>query len=129
MKKNIFIILLMTALVILGINSCFSNNDSGDNNSIKNSLDWKGIYAGSYLTDSGNILNVRIKLNKEQTFEANYQYADGSYNIIDIKGRFQWDNTGSIILIDVIDAPVRYKVSKNKLIRLDEHEYVLEKVQ
>ena len=128
MNKNIFIILLMTALVILGVNSCFSNNES-DNNTIKNSLDWKGIYAGSYLTDSGNILNVRIKLNREQTFEASYQYADGSYNIIDIKGRFQWDDTGSIILIDVIDAPIRYKVAKNKLIRQDEYDYVLEKVQ
>jgi hypothetical protein len=130
MDIKIFIFLLLTAfLVIFGLVSCFSNNESGDKNSIKNSLDWEGVYAGSRLTDSGNIMNVRIRLFKEQIFEANYHYADGSYNTIDIKGRFQWDDTESIILIDVIDAPIQYKVTKNKLIRMDDYDYVLEKVQ
>jgi hypothetical protein len=129
MNRKLFIIMLMAIMIIFGINSCFSNNESGDKNTLNNSLDWKGVYAGSYLTDGGNVLYVRIILKKEQTFEANYQYADGFYNTIDIKGRFRWDDTGSIIIIDVIDAPIRYKVDKNKLIRLDGYDYVLDKVQ
>jgi hypothetical protein len=130
MDIKIFIFLVLIAvLVIFGLVSCFSSNDSGDKNSLKNSLDWEGVYTGSRLTDSGNIMNVRIRLFKEQIFEANYHYADGSYNTIDIKGRFQWDETESIILIDVIDAPIQYKVAKNKLIRMDDYDYVLEKVQ
>jgi hypothetical protein len=129
MNRKLFIIMLTAIMIIFGINSCFSNNESGDKNTLNNSLDWKGVYAGSYLTNNGNVINVRIKLNKEQTFEANYQYVDGSNNTIDIKGRFQWDDTGSIIMIDVIDVPIRYKVAKNKLIRLEEHNFVLDKVQ
>jgi copper homeostasis protein (lipoprotein) len=130
MDIKIFIVLLLMAfLVIFGFVSCFSNNEAGGKNSLKNSLDWEGVYTGSRMTDSGNLMNVRIRLFKEHIFEANYHYADGSYNTIDIKGRFQWDDTESIIIIDVIDAPIRYKVAKNKLIRLDEYDYVLEKVQ
>jgi len=127
-KKIYFIYLLMAALVIFGLSSCSSNNESNSKNSLKNSLDWEGIYTGSYMTDGGKVLNVRIRLNKEQTFEANYQYADGYYNTIDINGRFQWDNSGSIIMIDVIDSPIHYKVARNKLIRLDNRNLVLEKI-
>jgi hypothetical protein len=130
MDIKIFIVLLLMAfLVIFGFVSCFSNNESGEKNTLKKSIDWEGVYTGSHLTDSGNLMNVRIRLFKEYIFEANYHYADGSYNTIDIKGRFQWDDTESIIIIDVIDAPIRYKVAKNKLIRMDEYDYVLEKVQ
>jgi hypothetical protein len=129
MNGKIFIVLLTVALVVFGVSSCFSNNDSNDKNNLKNNLDWAGVYTGTYMTDSGYIQDVRIRLNKDQSFEANIRYVDGSHNTIDIKGRFQWDETESIILIDVIDAPVKYKVSKNKLIRLDTYDYVLEKVQ
>jgi hypothetical protein len=153
MDIKIFVVfLLMAFLVIFGLISCFSSNESGDKDTVKNTLDWEsqpsltadqwsgvepeargspleGIYTGSYLTDDGNLLNVRVRLIKEYFFEASYHYADGSYNTIDIKGRFQWDDTRSIIIIDVIDAPIRYKVAKNKLIKLDEYNYVLEKVQ
>jgi len=128
-RKIYFIYLVMTVLVIFGLSSCFLNYEANSKNSLKNSLDWEGIYTGSYTTDSGNLMNVRMKLNKDQSFEANYQYADGSYNTININGRFQWDNSGSIIMIDVIDSPVHYKVAKNKLIRLDNRNFVLEKVQ
>jgi len=130
MDIKIFIVLFIIAfLVIFGLVSCFSSNEPSDKNSIKNSLDWEGVYTGSRMTDSGNLMNVRIRIFKEQIFEANYHYADGSHNTIDIRGRFQWDDTESIIIIDVIDAPIRYKVAKNKLIRQDEYDYVLEKVQ
>jgi len=135
MNKKIFIIFLLMvlifvlALVSFGLGSCFLSNESNDKNTLKNSLDWEGIYAGSYMTDSGSVMNVRIKLGKEQKFEANYQYADGSHNTIDINGRFQWDETGSVILIDVIDSPIQYKVAKNKLIRIDDRNFELEKVQ
>jgi len=127
MNRKIY--LLMVALVIFGLSSCFSNNEVNSKNSSKNSLDWEGIYTGSYITDGGKVLNVRMRLNKDQNFEANYQYTDGSYNSIDINGRFQWDDTGSIIMIDVIDSPIQYKVAKNKLIRVDNRKLVLEKLQ
>jgi len=153
MNRKIFIIFLLMIVVVVfglvffGLGSCFLSNETNEKNTLKNNLDWEpqpslttdqwtgegspleGVYTGSYMTDSGNVLNVRIRLSKEQKFEANYQYADGSHNTININGQFQWDSTGSVIIVDVIDAPIKYKVGKNKLIRLDDSNFELEKVQ
>jgi hypothetical protein len=126
--KNFTIFLLIAVLVIFGFNSCFPNNEPNIISNSKNSFNWEGVYTGSFLTDSGNVQDVCIKLNKDQSFEANYQYIDGSYNSINMRGRFRWDDTESIIMIDVIDAPIQYKIAKDKMIRLDVYGYVLEKI-
>jgi len=77
---------------------------------------------------NGHVMDVRIQLNKDQSFESIFEYTDGAYDTINIDGSFKWDNTGNIILIDVIDAPTQYKVAENMLIRLDTYNYVLKKI-
>ncbi|MDR2730970.1 MAG: copper resistance protein NlpE [Treponema sp.] len=109
MNRKIFIYLFLTALVISGLCSCFS----------KNSLDWEGVYTGTIPSASGSGINVRMKLNLDQSFELNYEYLDKPDNTFNWTGTFQWDKKESIITLDITDAPSYYKVAQNKLIQLD----------
>ena len=51
----------------------------------------------------------------------NCGYVYRFYDPANWRGSFQWDDTGSIITIDIIDAPTHYLVVQDKLIRLDEN--------
>jgi len=125
--KTFVIFFLMAALVILGLGSCLSNKGPNDAHNSKNNVDWEGEYIGTVVSDSGVVLNVRLRLNRDQSFEYNCEYLDKSHDPINFRGPFQWDDAGSIIIIDVIDAPTQYKVVKDKLIRLDVYNYELKK--
>jgi len=127
-RKILVVFLLMVVLAIFGLGSCLSNKEPIDTANSKNNLDWEGVYTGTIPLDSGPGIALRIRLNRDQSFEMNHEYLDGSYSTTNWEGSFQWDDTGNIIKIDIIDAPVQYKVAKDKLIRLDVYNYVLTKV-
>jgi len=126
-RKAFLVVVLMAVPVICGLGSCLSNKGPHDINNPKDNLDWEGVYTGSFLTNSGYVLNVRITLSRDQGFELYYEYADGSHEPFSWTGSFRWDDTGSIIMVEIIDAPSQYKVAKDKLIRLDVYDYALEK--
>ena len=128
-KKSFIVSLLMAALVIFGLDSCPSNKGPNEIPNARNSLDWEGVYIGT-VTMSGNehIANVRIRLDRDQTLEFNREYVDGYYVPLNFTAPFKWDDTGNIIIIDAMDMPVQYEIKKDKLIRLDENNYVLKKV-
>jgi uncharacterized lipoprotein NlpE involved in copper resistance len=139
-RKTFVIFLLAAAIVALGLGSCRSNKGPIDLHNSINRYDWEGVYTGTLLSAGGQIVDVSMKLTRDQRFEFNYEYVDGSYESFNFGGPFQWDDTGSVIMIDVIDAPVHYKVTKNELIRLEEengrpipgklnYNYVLKKVR
>jgi len=129
-KKTVIIILLMTALVIFGLSSCLSNKGFNEIRNARDSLDWAGVYTGTVIrSGNGHADNVRIRLYRDNSIEFTYQYADGSYNPINFKASFKWDDTGNIIMTDVMDAPAQYKVEKNRLIRLNDNNQVLDKVR
>jgi uncharacterized lipoprotein NlpE involved in copper resistance len=111
MKKTAFIVFLLTApLVISGLGSCLNS---------KNSLDWAGVYTGTIPSASGPGIDVRITLNPDQSYELNYVYLDRPGGPFNWTGSFQWDATGNRITLDIIDAPLYYKVARNTLIQLD----------
>ena len=130
-KKAFTVFFLMAVSVIFGLGSCFSNNGSDETKDAKNNLDWEGVYTGTVLLSNGHFADVRIKLNRDQRFEYNFEYADKAYDPLQINftAPFRWDDTGNIIMMDPIDVPVQYKVEKDKLIRLDVKNYVLKKVR
>ena len=127
--KTFVVFFLMAALVILGLGSCLSNSGPNDARNSKNNIDWEGEYIGTVVSDSGVVLNVRLRLNRDQSFELNYEYLDKSHDPFNFRGPFQWDHAGNIIIIDVIDALTQYKVVKDKLIRLDMYNYELKKAR
>jgi uncharacterized lipoprotein NlpE involved in copper resistance len=84
-----------------------------------NSLDWNGVYTGTIPSASGPGIDVRLKLNDDQSFELNYKYLDRPDSPFNWTGSFKWDDTGSIITLDITDVPPHYRVGENKLIQLD----------
>jgi len=130
MNKKVFIILLMTALVVFGLGSCFSDKGPNEIHNAKNNFDWEGVYAGTVImSGNGHPANVSIRLYRDQRLEFNHEYVDGSYIPINFRAPFKWDDTGNIIMMDAMDMPIQYKVEKDKLIRLDDDNYVLKKVR
>jgi len=119
MIKTALFISLLTAALVISLSFCRSNKEFYDTYNSKINLDWEGVYTGTIPSASGPGINVRLKLNRNQIFELNYEFLDRPNNPINRAGSFQWDNTGSIIKIDIIDAPLYYKVAENKLIQLD----------
>ena len=115
----IFLLMAALALVISGLGSCLSGKGIDNAHNSKNSLDWAGMYTGTTPAASGSGIDVRLKLNKDQTYVMSYKYLDRSNTPVDWSGSFKWDDTGSIIILDKTDAPFQYKVAENKLIQLD----------
>jgi hypothetical protein len=129
--KTFIIFLLMTALVMFGLSSCFSDKGLDKNHNPRNSLDWEGVYVGTIPWASERI-DVRLRLYRDQRFELEHEYLDRTDEPINyFPGSFQWDDTGNIITIDILCAPTQYKVAENKLIQMDElgqaYNYVLKK--
>jgi uncharacterized lipoprotein NlpE involved in copper resistance len=116
MKRKTFIFILMAAIAMLALGSCLSTQGSGN---AQSGIDWEGVYKGTIPAADGPGINVSIKLNKDQSFEMSYEYIDKGDKPFTWTGNFKWDDTGNIIIIDIIDAPNYYKVEKTRLIQLD----------
>jgi len=114
MNRKRFILLLIAAIAIIGLGKCLSNRGAA-----KTSLDWAGVYTGTIPAADGEGINVRMKINKDNSYELTYDYIGKPANSFTFTGSFSWDNTGNIIHIEIADAPSYYKVAENKLIQLD----------
>jgi uncharacterized lipoprotein NlpE involved in copper resistance len=123
MSEKIFIIFLLTAvLTAFGSISCATNKGIDTEHNSRSCLDWDGVYTGTFPSDSGADIAVRLKLNSDQSFELRYDYQDRPDGPIIFPGlSFIWDDTGRIITIDIIDAPTYYKVEQNRLVEVDEN--------
>jgi len=117
MNKKAFFILM--AVAIFGLGSCASNRGAVDIHNSRISLDWEGVYTGTIPSASGAGINVRMKLNRDDSFEMRYEYVDKSENPFTWTGSFKWDNKGEVITLDISEAPPHYRVGEKKLIQLD----------
>jgi copper homeostasis protein (lipoprotein) len=118
MNRKVFII-LMAALAIFGLGFCLSNKGAVDSHISKNSLDWAGVYTGTIPAASASGINVRLQLNKDNTYELTYDYIDRPGNSFTNTGSFKWNDTGDIINLGIAETPSYYQTAKNKLIQLD----------
>jgi uncharacterized lipoprotein NlpE involved in copper resistance len=107
------------ALAIFGLGSCRSNQRIVDIHNPKTNLDWGGVYTGTTPSASGPGIDVRLKLNSDQSFELSYKYLDRPNSTFNWTGSFQWDKKGSIITLNINEVPPHYKVAENMLIQLD----------
>jgi uncharacterized lipoprotein NlpE involved in copper resistance len=118
-KKTFFVFFLAAILIISGLGSCATNKGIDSAHNSKNSLDWAGVYTGTTPSASGSGINVRLRLNSDQTYTLSYDYLDRPNSQFECTGSFKWDNKGSTVILDVKDAPSYYKVVENALIQLD----------
>jgi copper homeostasis protein (lipoprotein) len=117
-KKTILVSFLAAILIISGLCSCATNKGLDTHNS-KNSLDWAGVYTGTIPSASGTGINVRLRLNADQTYTLSYDYIDRPNSQFECTGSFKWDKKESTVILDVKDIPSYYKVIENALIQLD----------
>jgi len=120
MKGKVFIFSLTVILVITGLSACSKTGGTAGVQNSKTSLDWAGVYTGTIPAADVSGINVRMQINKDNTYELTYEYLDiFDNNTFTFTGSFKWDDTGNVIIIDIADAPSYYKVAENKLIQLD----------
>jgi len=118
-KKTLLVSLLAIILIIAGLGSCATNNGIDSAHNSKNSLDWAGVYTGTIPSASGTGIDVKLRLNADQTYTLSYDYIDRPNSQFEGKGSFKWDNKGSTVILDVKDMPSYYKIVENALIQLD----------
>ena len=116
MKRKFFI---MIAVLLSVLCSCHSNPGAADSYNSKNSLNWPGVYSCTFQTTDGIDLLLRLKLNRDQSYELTDIYPNRTYPPFTWTGSFSWDDTGNIITFIIADAPSHYRVTKNKLVMLD----------
>jgi len=109
MKRKAFFSLLMAAIAISVLGSCLS----------KKSPDWVGVYTGTIPAADAEGINVRMKLNKDNTYELTYEYIGKSVNPVTNTGSFTWNDTRDTINLGIAETPSYYKIGENKLIQLD----------
>jgi uncharacterized lipoprotein NlpE involved in copper resistance len=118
-RKEYVLFTLIITLVIFMIGSCFSNRVVIKDSNSRDSLDWNGVYTGIVPSASGTGIYVSMSLEKDQSFDLSYNYLDRPEDQFNWTGSFKWDDTGSIITLDIIGVLTNYRVSENKLIQLD----------
>ena len=116
-KKTILVSFLAAILIISGLGSCATIDDAHNS---KNSLDWAGVYTGTIPSASGTGINVRLRLNTDQSFILQHEYLDRPNSQYNYTGSFKWDKKGNVIILTVKkEVPPYYKVVENALIQLD----------
>ena len=90
---------------------------TGDNS--RDSLDWAGVYSGIIPAADCPGIKVRIVLNSDNSFELSYRYIDREDSDSAAKGKFSWDEAGSVVILGVKHFLPYYKVVENALIQLD----------
>ena len=127
-KRTLIFLLALPALLLMG---CKTQNKAtapksggpqkiviGDNSA--NALDWPGVYSGLLPCADCEGLLTTITLNKDKTFKRVTTYKGKDSLPFEESGKFNWDNTGSIIMLQgITNAPSYYQVGENQLVQLD----------
>jgi len=129
MKKIVFI--LSIACLLFGLNACKSKSKEQADSNVEItsmcgnsmiSLDWAGTYTGVIPCADCPGIEVQITLNKDNTFEMTRKYQDRNVDAFVFSGTFSWNDAGSIITLNGLDAnayPTQYQVGENVLFQLD----------
>jgi uncharacterized lipoprotein NlpE involved in copper resistance len=114
--------MLIAASFVTTFSGC-NSKDPPDIHNSQISVDWTGDYYG-LLPDMvyGNaVVNARITLNRDLTFNLRYQFLGITDDIFIDNGTFDWDETGANITIyfSCMNFPPYYKVGEHRLIMLE----------
>jgi len=124
MARKTLVIIHMPSFNISELSSCSTNQSAVDIHNSRISLDWAGVYTG-IMPYKGSIIEIRLKLKYDDSFEFILTYINSSRGHINWEGSFKWDDTGNIIMLDVVNAHLVYHVTSNKLIRLNIEENMI----
>lgn len=89
-----------------------------DEHNAKNSLDYQGTYKGTLPTASGEGMEVTVVLTAD-AFKKTTSYVGKKAAPEVVEGKYAWDEAGTIITLEGVDAPNKYFVAENVLFHLD----------
>lgn len=84
-----------------------------------NSLDWAGTYSGVTPCADCPGIKTDMTLNNDATYSLSEQYLEKEKKPRTFKGKFSWDEKGSIITLDAEGDHHKFKVMEGKLQILD----------
>lgn len=92
-----------------------------DSHTSENSLDWAGVYEGTTPCADCEGIKTVLNLSEDQKYTLSMTYlgkpaVENEYNQ---KGTFAWDESGSIIILETEDQPMKMKVGENQVWLLD----------
>lgn len=90
-----------------------------DEHTSENALDWNGSYQGVVPCADCPGIETKLTLNNDNTYELSVLYQDREKTPTLTKGRFSFDQTGSIITLDKTGNSTSYKVKEGCLTMLD----------
>jgi len=105
------ILLILILLVVVGLLIACGNS--------RDAVDWFGTYTGFLPGADNQGIYVQITLNRDETYEVQYQYSEKSEGVFIFTGNFSWDDDGGTITLDSSRVPSRYRVGENVLFQLD----------
>jgi uncharacterized lipoprotein NlpE involved in copper resistance len=111
-------LILPALFLITGLFSCASNKAS-DIHTPEISMSWPGVYTGVTPAADGPGIRVRLTLNPNRTYVLQYQYIDRGDSVFSHEGKFTWDKTGRIVILDIKDYPRYYMAAEDRFIQLD----------
>jgi len=120
-KVNLSLYWLVAVLVILGLGACRSTEGENKDNQVISDISssWSGQYAGTIPSANGREISVFLNLHSDDTFNLSYSFVGISNNFFSTRGKFEWDETKSNIILKVKNFPPYFRVEANKLILLD----------
>ncbi|WP_084644036.1 copper resistance protein NlpE [Ferrimonas futtsuensis] len=98
-----------------------------DGHNAHNALDWSGTYRGTLPCPDCDGIVTELTLFADGRYHLKQIYLGRRNNGSDLKGQFQWHNSGNSIMIPRDRAaPAHYRVTENRLQRLDNQAQVIE---
>lgn len=89
-----------------------------DEHNAKNSLDYQGTYKGTLPTASGEGMEVTIVLG-EDTYSMSVLYVGKETKATTQEGKYIWNEAGTTVTLEGVEAPNQYFVGENVLFHLD----------
>lgn len=90
-----------------------------DGHNSQNSLDWNGVYKGVVPCADCSGIETSLTLNRDYTYVLSTLYQGKEDQAHIYKGKFDWDSSGAVIILDEHNAKQRYKVGEGYLLMLN----------
>lgn len=106
----------------LGLTACQSNISKDDTEFAKNafnSLDWQGVYQGTFPCEGCAGIRTRITLYDSGEFSKTDAYLSNAKAVFTEHGDIEWDESGNRISLQGSESRVIYQVAENALIFQD----------
>ena len=118
-----FLVLCALAAFVVITGGCMKTVDYAtptENKSSREDLDWPGCYAGVLPGDGG--LSVEVELSTAAVYQMSLRPLSGPGEMREESGRFEWDDSGNIIIFGREDSEARpfcFLVGDEVLVQLD----------